>query len=271
MSIWEAAILGLLQGLTEFLPVSSSGHLVLGEHLLGIDATSGGLTFEVFLHFGTVMSVATVYWLEVKSIACSSVMTPLRTRSLRRSLAEDPHFRTAYYIFLTMIPTGIVFLLFKDPLEQAFSDPRLVCGMLLVTGTVLLLTMLRKTNDRSMTGWKALLTGCAQGFALIPGISRSGSTIATMLYTGIKRDEAANFSFLMSFPVIIAATLLHAIDAIRSPNGIVWLPVIVGTLVAYGSGIWAIRVVINFVRKGRIQWFAAWCFLVGILGLIFLK
>lgn len=271
MSIWEAALLGLVQGLTEFLPVSSSGHLVLGQHALGVETeAANATTFEVFLHFGTVMSIATVYWRELSRLFAESFSAMKAPSRIKESYAEKPYFRMSCAILLSMIPTGLTYVLFKDRLEAAFSDPRLVAAMLLVTGTLLMLTTVRRKGDGEVTAGKGFLLGCAQSLALLPGISRSGSTIAAALFSGVEREKAANFSFLMSFPVIVGATLIKVLELFEGDASMALLPVLAGMLVAYGSGIWAIRTVINVVKKGKIVWFAAYCFAVGILGLIFL-
>ena len=174
------------------------------------------------------------------------------------------------YILLSMIPTGIVYVLFKDQLEGAFADPKRVCAMLLVTGTVLLLARLRPNPSGHLTPLKTLLVGLAQSAALIPGISRSGSTICTAIYQNVDRKEAADFSFLMSLPVIVGATLLKTLEMLETGLTMDALPLVLGTLVAFLSGIWAIKVVIAFVQRGSLIWFAGYCYVVGVLGLIFI-
>lgn len=292
MTWWQAALLGLLQGIAEFLPISSSGHLVLGQHLLGLEA-EGDITFEVFVHFGTVLSIVTVYRQRIWTILTDLVQALRRPSTIARAwrggpiervpdepYAEEfgdetggaegvvPSTRLSLYILLTMIPTGIVYVLFKDQLEDAFSDPRRVCWMLLVTGTLLLLARLRPNPGGHFTPLKALLTGIAQGAAMIPGISRSGSTICTAIYQNVDRKEAADFSFLMSLPVIVGATILKALEMLETGLTVGAVPLVVGTLVAFLAGIWAIKVVIAFVQRGSLIWFAAYCYAIGILGLI---
>ncbi|MEM6325756.1 MAG: undecaprenyl-diphosphate phosphatase [Bacteroidota bacterium] len=282
MSWWQAVVLGLLQGIAEFLPISSSGHLVLGQHLLGLEA-EGDITFEVFVHFGTVLSIVTVYRARIWTILTDLVQTLRRPSLIAQAVRGGPiepgpdagsdaipSTRLSLYILLSMVPTGIVYVLFKDTLEAAFSDPRLVCGMLLVTGTVLLLARLRPNPTGHLTPLKTLLVGLAQSAALIPGISRSGSTICTAIYQNVDRKEAADFSFLMSLPVIVGATLLKTLDLFETGLTVGVLPLVLGTLVAFVSGIWAIKVVIAFVQRGSLIWFAVYCYAVGVLGLIFI-
>jgi undecaprenyl-diphosphatase len=271
MTPWEAIILGLVQGLTEFLPVSSSGHLVLGQYLLGVQQENPSIAFEVFVHFGTLMSVVTIYRREVATILFEIFDVIRQPQCIGEHYKSKEGFRTAFQIGITMIPTGIVYLLFKDPLEAAFQDPRLVCAMLIVTGIVLLLTGFRKKPTGDFTIPKAFWVGLAQSMAMIPGISRSGSTIATALYCNVDRKKAAEFSFLMSIPVILIATLLKTKELLETGESIQWLPMILGVLVAFGSGLWAIRIVIGFVVRGKLQYFAYYCFATGTLGLIFIR
>lgn len=294
MSWWEAIVLGLLQGLAEFLPVSSSGHLVLGQYFLGINEP--GITFEVFVHFGTVLSIVTVYWRRIVGLLGAffgALANPSRLRAALRpgpiehvtpqplaveigadpAPAESPEgpVRLALLILLSMIPTGLVYVLFGDWIEAQFGDPRFACAMLLVTGVLLLLIRFRPDPRGPLSPGKALLVGLAQGAAMIPGISRSGSTIATAIYLNVDRKDAADFSFLMSLPVIVGATLLDVLDLLETGAVVNWVPLVLGMLVAYVTGIWAIRVVLDFVRRGKLQYFAYYVFVVGILGLLFIQ
>ena len=271
MTWWEAALLGLVQGLTEFLPVSSSGHLVLGQYVLGLDtAGAGDVTFEVFVHFGTVLSIITVYWRRILDITAEAFRAAVRPAEFGARYQEREGLRFALFILVTLIPTGIVYVLFKDPLEAAFGSPRLVCGMLLVTGLLLLLTLLRKNPDGRLSPLKAFVIGVAQAAAMIPGISRSGATICTALYQNVTPEKAANFSFLMLLPVVLGATLLKSLEMLDGGVTMGWIPLTIGTLVAYASGVLAIKLVLDFVRRGNLQYFAYYCFAIGIIGLIFI-
>ena len=271
MELWEALILGLIQGLTEFLPISSSGHLVLGKYLLGIDpGASSDVTFEVFVHFGTALSILTVYWGRVREITRSTLGGMARPVDVARRFASERPFRIGIYILVTMLPTGIAYVLFRDLFEQAFGDPRLVCGMLIVTGVLLLLTVLRKKPSGDLSAPKSLLIGIAQAAAMIPGISRSGATICTALYQNVEPEEAANFSFLMLLPVVIGATVLKVGDVGASDAAVGWGPVLVGTVVAYVSGVVAIKLLLDVIRRGNLQYFAYYCFVVAAAGLIWI-
>lgn len=289
MTWWEAALLGLIQGLTEFLPVSSSGHLVLGSYFL--DVRQPGIAFEVFVHFGTVLSIVTVYRRRLLQIirdglgalsnagAWRAAFRPGRIeRQPGDELDYEPHasggsvpsLRLVVFILLSMIPTGLIYMFFGDALEALFEQPRFVCAMLLVTGLLLLLIRFRPSPDGRFSALKVLVVGTAQGAAMIPGISRSGATISTAIYQNVDRKEAADFSFLMSLPVIVGATLLQGLELLETGAAVVWLPMLLGTLAAYASGIWAIKLVLSFVQRGNLQYFAYYCFLIGGLGLLFI-
>jgi len=272
MTWWEAALLGLIQGLTEFLPVSSSGHLVLGKYLLGLNEPGADdVAFEIFVHFGTVLSIITVYYKKIWDLIEGGARSALKPHRIAREYQENESLRTVIYILITLIPTGIVYVLLKDFLEAKFNDPRFVCSMLFVTGILLLLTLLRKNPRGRMTPLKALVTGIAQSAAMMPGISRSGSTICAALYQGVSPQRAADFSFLMLLPVVLGAVLIQSLELLEEPAAIEWMPLIVGTLVAYTSGIAAIKIVLDFVRKGKLQYFAYYCFAAGTLGLILIS
>jgi len=285
MTWWEALLLGLVQGLTEFLPVSSSGHLVLGQYLLGIQEP--GITFEVFTHFGTTMAIITVYWKRIGIIVRDGLAgmrdrslwgTALKPGRIEREEGEvgtdasrAASLRLVLFVLISIIPTGLVYVLAKDYLEAAFADPRLVCVMLLVTGTLLLLLRLRPNPDGTLSPLKAAVIGLAQGSAMIPGISRSGATICTAIYQNTSRKEAADFSFLMLLPVILGATMLETLDLFETEEAINWGPLLLGTVVAYGAGVWAIRVVLDFVQRGNLFYFAFYCYTVGLLGLLLIS
>ena len=266
MNWWEAVILGLVQGLTEFLPVSSSGHLVLGSHVLGLEA-GDDVVFEVFVHFGTALSILWVYRERIGRLIMETLKSLGEPGRLKEHYQERYDFRIAMLILLTLIPTGVAYVFFKDPIEAAFSDPRFAAGMLLVTGTLLLLTHWRSGGDKEIGPMRAFVIGVAQSLAMFPGISRSGSTICTALYLNVEPEEAADFSFLMLLPVVIGGTILKLGD-MADATGVEWIPIGVGAVVAFVSGIAAIHLVLDFVKKGRLQYFAFYCYAVGILGLL---
>ena len=265
MTWWEAAILGLLQGIAEFLPISSSGHLVLGQYLLGLK-TTGGVTFEVFVHFGTVLSIVTVYYARIGRILKEAFIF----RDFKQRYHENEDYRFAVFILITLVATGIIYLLFGDQLEALFESPRFVCWMLLVTGLLLLLTLFRRNPEGDLNPLKVVLIGLAQGAALTPGISRSGATICTALYQGVENRKAADFSFLMSLPAIVGATAISVIEVWEKGTSTSVGVLLVGTLVAYVSGVLAIRWMIDLVSRGHLHYFAFYVFLAGGLGLYFI-
>jgi len=267
MTWWEALLLGLVQGITEFVPVSSSGHLVLSQYLLGIGSEQADITFEVFVHFGTVLSILTVYGEEVGALLSEAWAGLRRPTAVPTRYRENDTFRLGVFILVTLIPTGIVYVLFREPLEQAFGSPRFTCAMLLVTGVLLLLTLLRPNPEGSLSPLKSFVVGLGQSAAMIPGISRSGATICTALYQNVEPERAANFSFLMLLPVVLGATLIKGVELAEQGLTTAWMPLTLGTVAAYGSGIAAIYVVLDFVRRGNLQYFAYYCFVVGGLGL----
>jgi undecaprenyl-diphosphatase len=268
MSWWESIILGLIQGLTEFLPVSSSGHLVLGQYVLGLDSGGDGVLFEVLVHFGTVMSIAYVYRARLGSLTMDILKGLVKPARWADRYRNDANFRLGMHLLLTMIPTGLVYVFAGDRIEAAFTSPRLAAGMLLVTGTLLLLTMWSNKGTKSVGPLNSLLIGLAQAAAMLPGISRSGATICTAMYQNINPEEAADFSFLMLLPVVLGATLLKLGDAGSAIDGAAWGIMIPGVLAAFFSGIVAIRMVLTFVKRGQFHLFAVYCFAIGILGLV---
>ena len=255
MAWWEAALLGLVQGLTEFLPVSSSGHLVLGQYVLGLErAGSSDVTFEVFVHFGTVLSILTIYWHRVAGITKEAFQGALRPAELAERYRSREAFRIAVFIAITLVPTGIVYVLFKDPLEAAFDSPRLASGMLLVTGVLLLLTKLRRNPDGPLTPVKAFVVGVAQSAAMIPGISRSGSTICAALYQNVTPEKAADFSFLMLLPVVLGATAIKGAALFETGLTVAWMPLLTPDGWVAVIGWWEVLIGVTFLfhRTARI-------------------
>lgn len=270
MEVWQAALIGVVQGFTEFLPISSSAHIVFSEHLLGV--TESGLRFTILVHFGTLLAVCIALWQRLASVV-SGTIGGIGSLFRGRSPWGDENFRWGIYIVVGSIPAGVIGLLFEDHIDRAFSEPRWAAGFLLLTGLVLFVTIFVKQTQGNVTWWRAIIIGCAQALAILPGISRSGSTIAAALYLGVERRKAAEFSFLLAMPVILGPAILTignlvtASGAENDPSGI--LPLIVGTLAALISGVFAIRILLQFVQRGHLSWFAYYCWAVGGLGLVF--
>ncbi len=266
MTWWQAAILGLLQGLTEFLPVSSSGHLVLAQHVLGLQLTPD-VTFEVFLHAGTAFSIITVYRKRLGAIVTGGIRSLVHPV---RAYQASPDVRIAWQVVLASVPAGLAYVFLEAQLEWTYARPWFACMMLIVTGALLASILLTRVQDGTVTLPKSILIGIAQAAALLPGMSRSGATISTGLLSGIKPDDAADFSFIMVLPVILGATLIKGLELVESGETVDWIPVLLGTVIAYGTGIFAIHVVLGFVRRGRLHTFAFYCVGIGVLGLFFL-
>tara|TARA_R110000868_G_scaffold411739_1_gene708388 strand:+ start:2529 stop:3335 length:807 start_codon:yes stop_codon:yes gene_type:complete len=265
MDILQSFLLGLIQGLTEFLPISSSGHLALGRYFLGAD-TEVGITFEVVVHFGTLCSIIIYYKSELANLLKAGFGF-LASPSTKK---DDPDVRTILFILVSMIPAFIIGFTLKDYVEEIFMTPVLVSGMLIVTGFILYMTKFAKAPVGKVTLGKSFLIGLAQAFAMIPGISRSGSTISTALYLGIKREDAANFSFLMVIPVIGGAMLLQIKEMLESGmSDAQAMSLIVGFLTSFISGYYALKYLIIILKKKGFHYFAYYCWLVGAGGLAY--
>ena len=258
MSWLEALILGLVQGLTEFLPVSSSGHLELGKYLLGINAEKS-LIFTIVVHGATVLSTIVIFWKDLWILI----------KGLFQFKRND---ETLYILKLivSMIPVLIVGLFFIDEVEQFFTGNIVFVGsMLLITSALLASTMLVKSNLRNIRFIDALIIGVAQAFAVLPGISRSGATISTGLIIGNKKELITKFSFLMVLVPIIGANAKSIHDGdISTGTGIGVLPLVVGFLAAFLSGLFACKWMIKIVNKGKLIYFAIYTFIIGTIAII---
>ena len=254
MTTLEAILLGLVQGLSEFLPVSSSGHLVLGRALLGIQ--SEDLVFEVIVHFGTLLAVFTVLGGRIRELAFGCI---------RR---EASSWRMLLLLLVGTVPAGAAGFFFEDYVAFAFGSPAAAAGCLVATGIVLWSTRF-VTGSREEIGFgDALMIGFAQALAILPGISRSGLTICAGLWRGVDGREAASFSFLLSIPVILGATALKTGDLFaHPPNWNVGGPLVVGLAVAFASGVVAIRWLFAVLRGGRLDRFSYYCWAIGFAAL----
>ncbi len=262
MDPFSAFILGVVQALTEFLPVSSSGHLVLGQALLGVK--SAGAAFEVAVHFGTLLSVLLVFRRDVAALLASV----LRGGHRGRWAAGEAELRMVVAIVVGCVPAGVVGLAFRHELEAAFDSPRLVCVALLATGVVLLATRHARAREGDVTVAGAFTIGVAQAIAIIPGVSRSGSTIAMALFLGVERAQAARYSFLLSLPIILGATGLQASGLMSSPpSADMATALAIGVVVAFLAGVGALLLLLDFVRRGWFAHFGWYCLTVGAGGL----
>lgn len=265
MDILQSFLLGLIQGLTEFLPISSSGHLALGRYILGGE-TEMGITFEVVVHFGTLCSIVVYY----RTLILDLIKSGIAFLAAPSEKKDDPQVKTILFILVSMIPAFIVGFTLKDAVEDIFSNPLLVSVMLMVTGLILFLTKFSKQPSGEVTLGKSFLIGLAQAFAMIPGVSRSGSTISASLYLGISREEAANFSFLMVIPVIGGAMLLQLKElADVGVSDAQVLSLVVGFLTAFISGYYALKYLIIILKKQGFHYFAYYCWIVGAIGIFY--
>ncbi len=262
MSWFEALILGLIQGLTEYLPVSSSGHLAIGSYLFGIEGEEN-LTFTVLVHVATVLSTLVILWSEIDWIF----------RGLFKFRMNDET-RYVLNIVVSMIPIGIVGVFFKDKVEEIFGSGLLVVGcMLLLTAALLTFSYYAKPRQKEKISLRdAFIIGLAQACAVMPGLSRSGSTIATGLILGNKKENLAQFSFLMVIPPILGEALLDVLKAVKGEaafGGIDTFPLVVGFLAAFISGCIACKWMINIVKKGKLIYFGIYCAVAGAATIVF--
>ena len=272
MSWLQALILGVIQGLTEYLPVSSSGHLAIGQALFGLENGEENLTFTVVLHVATVLSTLVILWNEVVWIFKD--LFAKQSWKTYDSLNEGTKY--VINILISMIPVAVVGFFLKDKVEEVFGSGLLIVGiMLIVTGTLLTFSYFAKPRQKeNITGWHAFIIGIAQACAVMPGLSRSGSTIATGLLLGDKKEKLAQFSFLMVIPPVLGEALLDVKDMVevgvsQAMNGISPLALIVGFVAAFVTGCIACKWMINIVKKGKLVWFAVYCFIVGGIAIIF--
>jgi undecaprenyl-diphosphatase len=259
MTTSDAIILGLVQGLTEFLPISSSGHLVIGQHLLNF--TGPNLAFDITLHLGTLLAVIVYFREDIAKIFLSL-----------KAQADPAWRRVGLLVLLGTLPTGLVGLLFKDPLERMFASVSLVAFMLAVTGILLFLSDRMKRTDRplfAINARDALLIGLVQGLAIIPGISRSGSTIATGLFLKLNADGAARFSFLLSIPAILGAVALEGKEIFRHASDGSGASFLFGFCAAAISGWLAIKILMTVLKKKRLYFFSIYCWILALVVLVF--
>lgn len=254
MGTLDAILLGLLQGLTEFLPVSSSGHLVILGNILGANVEN--TTFAILVHAATVLATITVFWGEILQLLRGGLQFKI-----------NPESKYLLKIVISMIPVMIVGLFFKDSVEALFGNGiRFVGSMLFVTAALLLLThFIKPKKARNITAKDAFIIGVAQAVAVIPGISRSGSTIATGMLLGDDKTQLAKFSFLMVLVPILGEAFLELLKGEFAPaaSGISGYALTAGFLAAYLSGLFACKVMIRIVSRGKLWWFALYCAVAG--------
>ncbi len=265
MTILQAILLGIVQGLTEFLPISSSAHLVLVPYLAGWQFPAEQIfTFDVLVQMGTLVAVIIYFWKDLVKILGAWVQGLVQKKPFAEADA-----RLGWYLILATVPAGIGALLFKDLVESAFNSPLATGLFLFITALLLVLAEVAGTQKRTLTEmtWKdALWIGCFQLIALLPGVSRSGSTISAGMTRQFNRADAGRFSFLMSIPVMLAAGLLSVLDLLEMPNLSQFLPVLVaGFISAAIVGYLSIAWFLSFLRKQSLYGFAIYCTLLAVL------
>jgi len=267
MDLFQAIILGIIQGLTEFLPISSSGHLVLGKVIFGFEDT--GLIFEVFVHFGTVLSVIVAFRNDILELVTSFFSGLMKPGEWKNLWAADEHFRLSWLILLGILPAGIIGLLVESQITQAFSSPTFVGITLLFTALILWTSRYATPLDEPVDWKRSIAIGFAQALAIIPGISRSGTTITAGLWLRLSAENAAKFSFFLAIPVILGASAIKFMEifSLQLTSAQLW-QVFAGTLAAFLSGWLAIIFLMDILRKGKFSWFALYCLIIGVTTIL---
>ena len=281
MNWYEGLLLGLVQGLTEFLPVSSSGHLRIGRELLGIEA-GGDIVFEVAVHAATVLSTIVVFRKQIWDMLCSLFAKDGLFRNIKSPSTFNDGTDYVLKILVSMVPVFVVGMFFKDAVTALFDSIYVVAAALLLTAALLLLSdfssRIFKTSRaqeaapasrNGISWWQALVVGIGQAVAVIPGLSRSGTTIATGLLCGVKRDVVAQFSFLMVLVPILGVAFLDIVGGDFSASTTGAVPLLAGLCSAFLSGLVACRTMVALVKKTRLGWFALYCALMSAAIFIF--
>lgn len=276
MSIFQGIVLGVLQGIAEFLPISSSGHLIVAQNLFGLEEVP--LLFDVFLHVATLLAVVLYFRKKIWELVCSfaRIFVPIKNPSATQIEKKSEDTKYIVAIILATFVTGVLGIFSSKVISEI--SVKLVCAGFIVTALLLIFSSLieKKHSAYSETSlkspsWKqSLVIGLAQGIGTLPGISRSGSTIAGSLFCGVKRDVAGEFSFIVSIPAILGAFILELKDLGEVSSSIGAEPVIAGCAAAFASGYIALSWLMRLIKKGRLEWFACYLIPVGILGMIFL-
>ena len=269
MDIFQAIIIGLVQGLTEFLPVSSSAHLIFAQQALGVSDV--GLAFDVLMHVGTLVAVIVYFFNDIVNMIKGFLLSlvDLKNGNFMGEIKKDPYKKLAWLTILATIPVGVVGVLFNDMIESMFQGLTIPAFLLLVTGCLLYASQRMNSGRidvRNVTIKEALIMGCGQALAVLPGLSRSGTTIAAGLFAGLDKEFAAKFSFILSIPAILGAAVFQLKDL--SGGNIEIGACIAGFVVAVISGYLAISVLLKIVREKSLDIFAYYCWIVGLIVLI---
>ncbi|MBZ9571077.1 undecaprenyl-diphosphatase UppP [Methanobrevibacter sp. TMH8] len=271
MDILQAIIVGIVQGLTEFLPVSSSAHLIFAQELLGINQP--GLAFDVLLHLGTLFAVVCYFFKDIVEMikAFFSSITDIFRGRFKQEFKSNQYKKLSWMVLIGTIPAGIIGLAFDSQIEAAFSSITIPAFFLLVTGVLLYVSQRLNVGHKNIRGSglkEAIIMGIGQAFAIIPGLSRSGTTISTGLLMGLDKEFAAKFSFLLAIPAILGACVTQ-LDNIGVGLDINFLPYVLGFLAALISGYLAISILLKLIRERSLDIFAFYCWIVGIIVLVY--
>lgn len=269
MDILQAIIIGLVQGLTEFLPVSSSAHLIFIQQALGLSNVP--LAFDVLLHVGTLVAVFVYFFSDIIQMIQGFFysLLDLRDGNFIPEIRRDPYKKLAWLTIIATIPVGVVGILFKDIIEEMFAGLTVPAFLLLITGCLLYVSQRMnsgKIDVQNITIKEALLMGCGQAIAVLPGLSRSGTTIAAGLFAGLDKEFAAKFSFILSIPAILGAAVVQLKDL--SGGSIEIGACLAGFIVAVISGYFAISFLLKIVREKSLDIFAYYCWIVGVIVLV---
>ena len=275
MSYWQAIVLGIIQGLTEFLPVSSSGHLVMLEHLFGLNPETDAMKlFDLAVHLGTVIAIIFFYWKVLIRFFGHFFKSLSGIGKPKELFHKSASIRFSVLAMTSIFVTGVFYVLFKDIVDKGFEEPWVVAICWLITAAVLLTTDRKRKSRRGLrqfTILAAVIIGLAQGCALFPGISRSGSTICAAVLLGLHRRWAGEFSFLIGAPTIIGAALLKGMEFFHeSHESLQWGPTLVGSLASCIVGVGALAILIWALQKSRLKYFAFYCFSLSIITFLVL-
>ena len=271
MDVIQAIIIGIVQGLTEFLPVSSSAHLVFAQEFLGVNQP--GIAFDVLLHFGTLIAVISYFFKDVLGMIkafFSSIIDIFRGK-FKEGFKEEPYKKLAWMVIIGTIPIGIIGVLFSKEIEAVFSSLTIPAFFLLITGLLLYTSQRLNIANKDIKDSnlkEAIAVGISQAFALIPGLSRSGTTISAGLFMGMDKEFAAKFSFLLSIPAILGATVTQ-LDEIGAGFDTNLFPYFLGFLAAIISGYLAISILLKIIRKNNLDIFAFYCWIIGAAVLVY--
>jgi len=277
MSFTDVAILSVLQGITEFLPISSSGHLVLAQTFLRLSEVP--VLFDLVLHLGTACATVLVYYHLIGDIVRDLGLCLIKKREQRREVLKRGNVRLAGYIAISTLCTAIIGLLLKDTIKSFFHKPLSVSFFLFITGIILLFTRFVENREKQIGNLSLhapFIVGSAQAFAMLPGISRSGVTISTGLYLGMERSFAGSYSFLMSIPSILGASI---VEVVLSGNTLLTIsgeqsPLVLsitGFFLSLITGYFALRLLLSFLRKGKLHTYAYYCFSLAVISGVFIK